>query len=132
MVMLPGFSISILHKYDYNTMSYRELHNRLKFQFYISTIIILALGRILVAFHAFQFYISTIIIGWRHGGQRTDRISILHKYDYNSVSTASSRAISSISILHKYDYNPVTRLQKNKVFFDCKGNKKTQKKCRCQ
>ncbi len=76
-------NISILHKYDYNlpTKEYKELG--IKFQFYISTIII-------------------------RSGERTRifrKISILHKYDYNALLFDALSFAIRISILHKYDYN---------------------------
>ncbi len=56
--------ISILHKYDYNSVFEASLDEKGKFQFYISTIIIVT---------ALAY------------SQSCRQISILHKYDYNTL-----------------------------------------------
>ena len=53
----------------------------------------------------FQFYISTIIIFGAIIDALAYYISILHKYDYNSIISSAYLISATISILHKYDYN---------------------------
>ena len=124
---LESFSISILHKYDYNTRGANQRFRMLRisilhkydynflclfmlvffmiFQFYISTIIIVGGGSALVNSIVFQFYISTIIMA--------DKVldftgTLIFQFYISTIiihSPCTSCSSYIISILHKYDYN---------------------------
>ena len=55
------FSVSILHKYDYDDVFDLTGYQDAKFQFYISTIMTMGYRINLFVTNMFQFYISTIM-----------------------------------------------------------------------